>query len=79
MSRVKNLGAADKTTDPDPTTSGKASRVMVNEFPESVQALLLKIVSRAGDRANYSSVQRFEFLEVPAFAPQAKSARLANG
>ena len=79
MSRVKNLGAADPSRDSWPGAGDKARWVKVNEARESVRALLLQIVSRAGDRANYSSVQRFEVLEVPAFAPKAKSARLANG
>ncbi|WP_374471857.1 hypothetical protein [Phenylobacterium sp.] len=79
MSQVKSLGAGVREPDDRPCGSAKASRVKDSQNPDGFHALLSQILSRAGDRADYSSVQRFEFLGVPAFALLAKSARLANG
>jgi hypothetical protein len=79
MSGVKNLWAGGQSPVLSSTPEGKASRVKINETGELYRALLLQIVSRAAIRAKHSSDQRFEFLEVPVLARQAKSARLVHG
>jgi hypothetical protein len=79
MSQVKSLRISARILEGRSGVAGCPRRVKVNERAGRPRSVLLKIVGGADRRATHSSVQRFEFLEVPAFASSANSATLANG